>query len=384
MKSRLLFLSVVCLLAATPAFAQIENEIRSYVDSTELLVSNGKKMLEAKINVGDLQKSAEIFDYLSAFTADKPLSAFNYNEEIYLNAILGRWERLTEMLAGYSQFITRRSYYGTGQVAYSARQQMVDREATLRQDYMNSGLDGESLGVLDLLFHIVTAGADNKEYTTMLDEFNKNYPSGRYSEMIRNYLPGRWVRAAGSFSAGPGMIFSTGRLSETFKSGIAGNMSLDVLAGRVFASLYFQGGAMKIIRPFDITDGSQIITFSIDDKFNYIDGGLKAGILLVRGNRVNIAPYAAIGGASLISNLYDTGNDDNEFKAINTFFYGAGLHTEIKIKEIDYPTPYEVTKAYFSIKLEAGYNVMAKVKEDYFRGNIPYVSLAAVFGMGQF
>ena len=384
MKSRLLLLSMVCLLPATQVFAQIEQEIRSYVDSTELLVSNGKKMLEAKLNEGDLQKSAEIFDYLSAFTAEKPLAAFNYTEEIYLNAILGRWERLTEMLAGYSQLITRRSYYGTGQVAYSARQLMVDREASLRQDYMNSGLDGESLSVLDLLFHIVTVGADNKEYTTMLDEFKKNYPSGRYSEMVKNYLPGRWVRAAGSFSMGPGTIFSTGRLSETFRSGIAGNMSLDILAGRVFASLYFQGGAMKIIKPFDVTDGSQIITFGQDDKFSYIDGGLKAGILAVRSNRVNVAPYMAIGGASLISNLYDTGNDDNEFKAVSTFFYGPGLHAEVKIKEFDYPTPYEVSRAYVSIKLEAGYNVMAKVKDDYFKGNIPYVSLAAVFGMGQF
>lgn len=384
MKSGLLFLSLVCLLSATPVFAQIENEIRSYVDSTELLVSNGKKMLEAKLNEGDLQKSAEIFDYLSAFTAEKPLAAFNYTEEIYLNAVLGRWKQLTEILAGYSQLITRRSYYSTGQVAYSARQLMVDREASLRQDYMNSGLDGESLTVLDLLFHIVTAGADNKEYTAMLDEFKRNYPSGKYSEMIKNFLPGRWVRAAGSFSAGPGMIFTTGKLSETFRSGIAGNMSLDILAGRIFASLYFQGGAMKIIKPFDVTDGSQIIAFGQDDKFSYIDGGLKAGLLVSRSKRANIAPYLAIGGASLISNLYETGNDDNEFKALNTFFYGAGLHTEVKITEIDYPTPYEVTKAYFSIKLEAGYNVMAKVNDGYFKGNIPYVSIAAVFGMGQF
>ena len=49
---------MVCLLPARRVFEQTEQEIRSYVDSTELLASNGEKMLEAKLNEGDLQKSA--------------------------------------------------------------------------------------------------------------------------------------------------------------------------------------------------------------------------------------------------------------------------------------------------------------------------------------
>ena len=68
--------------------AQIGQEILSYVDSTELVVQNGRKMIFKELNDSNLTKVKEIYDYLSEATANKHYAAFYYIEDFYL------WGRL--------------------------------------------------------------------------------------------------------------------------------------------------------------------------------------------------------------------------------------------------------------------------------------------------
>lgn len=78
MKIKYLFICFI-LVSATPDIdAQINKEIKAFVDSTELIVNNGSKMLEAKIIENDFVKGREIYDYHTEITAGKTYSALDY------------------------------------------------------------------------------------------------------------------------------------------------------------------------------------------------------------------------------------------------------------------------------------------------------------------
>jgi len=92
MKKQHLILSILILfLALNSVNAQIENEIRSYTDSIELLVTNGRKLIMQHIQTNDLKKVAEIYDYLVLITEEKNCRAFTYNEDIFIASIMYDW-----------------------------------------------------------------------------------------------------------------------------------------------------------------------------------------------------------------------------------------------------------------------------------------------------
>ena len=59
MKKTLLTLTTILLLYSN-AFTQIANEIASYVDSTEILVLNGRRLIIKELNDGNITKVKEI------------------------------------------------------------------------------------------------------------------------------------------------------------------------------------------------------------------------------------------------------------------------------------------------------------------------------------
>ncbi len=382
MRLRLIVIPLI-LLILTPALnGQIENEIRAYIDSTQLMVTNGHKMLEACIHEGDLNKAAEIYDYLTRFTHDKTRKAFSYREEVWLNTLFGRWESLADLLERYSDLSSRLTFSYYSAILPSISNQMREHEQSLRSGYMNSGLDAESLDLFDMLFHLILEGGRNVEYNTLFNSFRKSYPESRYREAIKRYFPDRYIRVAMGFSIGSGVLLPQGALGQNTGDGIAGMMSLDLPIGRVYASLYFQSGSLKLKEPYDVIDSEEILTFMPDEKFQYLDGGVRAGFLAVRNSRLQVAPFITIGGASLESKRYGPSENDKEFKALSSFIYGPGLHTEVRLTGFD---PYRTGGlTYVSLKLEGGLNIVAKSHHEHFRGNMAWINAALLFGLGEF
>lgn len=372
------------LLIAFHLNGQIDKEIRAFIDSTEVLAGNGRKMIEAKIMEGNMEKAAEVYDYLTALTAGKPLATFNYREDVWLNLLFRRWEKLAEILAGYSELINRRTNVYYSQILIAADERLHKDEQALRAGYMNSGLDGETLDLLDILFHAMLNGGRNNEYNSLLDNFRKRYPGSRYNDVVKGFLPGRYNRVALSFGMGPGLLLPTDNLGLTIGNGMTGNLSFELLYGRLLASLYFQSGAQKLRVPFEVTQGTELLSFHADEKFEYFEAGLRAGYLMVRGSRVNLAPFVTLGGASLQSMRYDSSLSDLEYKAINSFMYGPGLRTEVRLSTFGSKFYSYTEIAYISMKLEGGWNLFATSNHVRFRGSMPWASLALVFGIGEF
>ena len=90
--------------------AQLENEIKTYVDSTEVLVTNGRKMMVNKILENDYSKAHEIYQYLTNLTAEKTYSSFYYSEDIYLNILFGDWNNLVDILLDYENIGHKYTY----------------------------------------------------------------------------------------------------------------------------------------------------------------------------------------------------------------------------------------------------------------------------------
>ncbi|HEX2975147.1 MAG TPA: hypothetical protein VHO68_04355, partial [Bacteroidales bacterium] len=83
---------------------------------------------------------------------------------------------------------------------------------------------------------------------------------------------------------------------------------------------------------------------------------------------------------------YDGEEDKKEYKVLNSFSTGIGIHTEIKFTEFKTKgyNYYGFTNSYLSLKLDGGYNYITKFKDDYFKGNTGYFTVALVWGMGDF
>ncbi len=366
--------------------AQIENQIRLYVDSTEIMLNNGRKMLLETISNNDFSKVAEIYGYLEDITTDKNYSAFNYNEDLILNILMGDWPATTRLMSDYYEEVDRYTYPNAVQFGSLLYDLVSSKSESLLADCLNSGIDDESYSLIDIFIYLLKTGEVNQEYSLMLKAFRKQYDPSKYDGFIAGFIPSPLVKGALAIAVGSGVNIPTGNLAGMFHPGAMFNMSMDVNIQKVFTSLYICGPNLKLKTPFDVSNGFTTLSFDEGESFSYFHGGLKAGYFITRSEWFQFAPFATVAGTVLESQLFETNEDGQEYKVFNSFTYGLGLHSEIKIMEFDAPGYYSYYNmpGYLGLKLEAGYNIMTNVVNHYFTGDIPYVSVSLVLGMGDY
>ncbi len=385
MKRFILLISIIWLISSFQIKAQILDEIKSYVDSSEFIVNNGRKMLINKIAGNEYEKTREIYIYLTELTAGNNYSAFSFTEDLWINILVGSWGNITELMINYNQDGHKKIYPETFEIV-SALYDKVTKECDLLSfECLNSELDFESKKVMDLLFYMLKTGTADQVYNSKLKEFRKSFPESKYNDFINGFLPGIKIKTSFAWSIGSGINYFTENLAEDYKPNASVNMSFDFNIGRVFSSFYLRGTNMKLKIPFSILSNTGMIDFEYNEKFHFFDAGVKAGYFMVRNNYFHVAPYLSASGSVFESTLYDTESDGDEYQILNCFTYGAGLHTEVKIKEFEYKNMYGYgTNNFISLKLEGGYNIFTKFKDNYFKGNNPYITVAFVWGMGDF
>jgi hypothetical protein len=254
-------------------------------------------------------------------------------------------------------------------------------------DSKSSQIDEQAKMLIEVLLTYIEKTSD-EEYNDMLAAYKKKFKNQKYDSFEKEFMPNKVIKASWNISLGSGMVFTTKDLSANFSNNASFNFGMDFNVHKVFTSLYLHGTNLKLKEPFMTVSSVDTVHYKLNEKFTYLDAGLKAGYFLARSNRFHLAPYASISGSFLESTRYDNAKDnDLEYEIFNSFTYGAGLHTEIKVHDFKSNNMYyygSTTNGYLSIKLEAGYNKILKFKDTYAIGDTPYIICALVLGFGQF
>lgn len=387
MKRNLVVILITVLLPLS-AFSQIGNEIASYVDSTEILVKNGRKLILKELTDSNLIKTKEIYDYLTAETRDEPYSAFYFLEDMYINMLVGDWGTINNLMLEHEKLKNKTVYPNSQEISSKLYELTLSNKQTILSSCELSQIDEQAKMLIAGLFKYLEKESSDKEYNEILVAYKKKYDNQNYESFVNGFMPKKIIKASWNFSFGSGMVFTTGDLAKNFSNNASFNMGMDFNIHKVFTSLYLHGTSLKLQEPFMATSDIDTLNFGLNEKFTYLDAGLKTGYFLVRSNRFHVAPYVSISGSFLESTKYDDPEDnDLEYEIFNSFTYGGGLHTEIKLHEFEYKNMYYYggkTGGYVSLKFEAGYNKILKFNDKYAIGDTPYIICALVLGFGQF
>jgi len=385
MKKILTLVIIVLSTLINTANAQIEAEIKSFVDSTEFFINNGRKLIAKSIENKDYNKVKEVYDYLIAKTQDSKYSAFYVSEDLYINLLLKDWEKVSQTAKDYKDYSGKVYYKDMFNIINLLWQDVRENIDDVRNNLSQTILPPEDKEILEIFTLLLKNEKANLEYSKRLKVYNKIYPKNDYHAFIKEYLPRGYYSGAYAFSLGSGVNFTMGNLSSSFNSNASFNISMDINVNKVYTSLYINGSSLKLQKPFSVSNKERELDFKLNEGFEFIDVGLKGGYFVVKTNRVQVAPYGTLSGCYLRSNQYEYQYDDLEFNVFNTFSYGLGLHNELKIKDFKYKTiNNRETKTYVSLKVDAGLNYLSKVNHDNFKGNMAYVTAAIVWGFGEF
>lgn len=371
--------------------AQIEKEILSFVDSTEYVINNGRKFLLEEIRSYNYTKAHEIYLFLDQKASEKQCDAFTYNEHLLISLLTSDWGNFMAEAESINKQRVSLCYRSSSVMERELYEEVAKNLPHIEKKIQVAEISQEEKDLLYLYQYIFQSEKDEKVYSADLKVFKKSYPSSRFSIFIDTYFPKPEKPASMAFGFGASAGFPQGNFKTTFTNGFGLAMDYDICIDKVYVSLFINGTFPGVATPFYAESEDGFVTdFKLNDKFDYFQGGLKGGYYVVRNDRFHVAPYLAIGGASLTSNIYPSQQDNNkEVKMFSSFFTGPGIHTEVKIYEHKGGTnvPYYYSynpSGYVSLKFDAGYNFITNQKHEIIKGNILYASLTLVWGIGKF
>ena len=386
MQKSLFLIVLLLILFSFSGTAQVATQIRTYVDSTEAQVVNGRKLLIQKLTQNNDHQANEIYQYLSGLRKENNSEAFNYTENIYASLLLGNWNQLINYLKQYRQANSQYPYPANDPLVKVLYDRLTRVADSLMAESQQSGLDTESQKVIALLLQYIKNGAPDDKYDRMYHSYKREYRTSAYGDFVNSYLPAATIKGSVSLGGGPGAIFPTGRLGEKFSPTLKSCFSLDFSINKAFVSLYVTGAGFNLKEPLLALSDTDSLFFSTEDTFSYFEGGMKAGYFLVRNNWLQVAPYFNISATNLESNLFKEEEDDGrELGVMNSFTFGPGVHTALKLYQYDqkdmrgFPNMF-----YFALKMDAGYNMAAHYEQKYFKGNTPGFIVGIVYGIGHF
>lgn len=386
MKRNLLISILLVVLSALSTNAQIEHEINAYVDTTEVIIKNGRKLFIKTIKEKDDPKAREIYQYLESLGSTIVLSAFDYNENLFASAVLGNWNTTLSYMQEFRQRTQKSVYPSADQLLMILQERLSRENDSLLLSLNATAIDSESKKIVELFLYAAKMGAADVHYNRLLKQFHKDYRHSAYTDFLNDYLPRVKPKAGFGMSAGPGMVMPQGSLANHFSHGTGGDLSFDFNINKVYTSIYLLGSGLALKTPFTAISSTDTLSFTNAEKFHYFEVGGKAGYFIVRNNRFHLAPYLSLGQTKLESKRFDNSKDDDrEYKVVNSLSYGSGIHSEIKLSESKKRhTNVQKEDTYWSIKLDAGYNMINKFADAHFIGNTFNISLAIVMGSGSF
>lgn len=396
MKKSILISLLIMFMGIGSSNAQIANEIRSFVDSTEILMNNGRRMLIQSLIQKDVLKATRIFLYLNDESSGKSCSSFNYGEELYIRILLSDWNGL---LTHMEQIKEKRELSPCYQFTEKFNDRLYkltnERFDAIRNEIDLYEMSAEQRELLNLTLYLFRSGKADDEYSAKLKSFRKKYPNSAYNDFLTLYLPDPIYKAGLGITIGPGFVYPQNSLADYFKSNWTFHFSYDFYFGNVYSSLMISGGQLELKKmlPNYLLNTNTAVPVSVGDGFSFFDGGLAAGYMFLNNRRIRLAPYLMIGGITIESSYYPEDSNLKEITPVNSFYFGPGIHCWLKIAEFKannafwYGPYYQAAspnaKSTISLQVNAGYNFMTNMYPE-MKGNVSYLRAGIVWGMGNY
>lgn len=365
-------------------YGQIGNEISSYVDTTESTIIKGRGLLQQTLLNAQVDKAAEIYDYLIDFTAEKNISAFHFNEKIAILTILNRWERWDVTAKNYFE-LNKMYVYETDNSLYNALYSILFHNA---DDFMlncnTSEVSEEQRKVVEYYLEYVENGV-SEQYIQLNKEIKEQYPISGYSDFVVYFMPEIPTKASFGISMGPSFHALNGSLAQNFEVKSGGYMSMDFNIEKIYMSFYFDILTYKLISEFTGNTTAGELEFKSGEEFVCRRAGLKTGYFIARANRFHLSPYVNLSAGTLESTRFTSVESELEYKVFNTFVYGVGLHTELRITDFEIKDSFgNKSNSYLSVKLDATYDNISKVNHPINSVTLPSLNIGVVWGVGSF
>ncbi|MCK5028712.1 MAG: hypothetical protein KAR57_03700 [Bacteroidales bacterium] len=380
-------LLIVFLILTSNIYSQIEKEISSFVDSSELVITNGRRLLIQSVKEKDHEKIKQIYEYLLDVSTEKGCYAFSFIEELYINTLISDWDKWINLASNLEN--ENRKY--CFQIKYELRE-ALSYEIANNVDvllYNSNYLANEERQIIDIYLYIIKYGSENEVYNKKIQDYKKEFKNSKFNYFLNNALPRPNLKGATGVSLGANSILLTNNLDESFTSKLAFSMSWDFNISKFYGSIYMVGGEFQLQTSYVTQIDGSSYTFEKGEEFNYLEYGFNGGMYLLRGHRFHVAPYASISGSFLKSNIYEPKEEreDDEFRPIKAFSCGFGLHTEIKLIEFKAKNFYYTgasENSYIGLKLDFGYNYLTTQEDILFKGNVIYFRPALIWAFGDF
>lgn len=258
---------------------------------------------------------------------------------------------------------------------------------TLRAAVAASALSAEEKGLLQLYLQLLKTGERNDTYGQMVQEARMQHTSTPYHDFVNTYMPKQPVKGSISLTLGANLFIPTGELHSRFAPRGVPFAALDFNISRAYLSLYISAGKLKLRNALSVVSDSKTYDFASGSDFAYFEGGILAGYSVVHNSRVMLAPYLALAGSTIESDIYKAAKDDSkELRVYRTFAAGPGIHSEVKLFDFGLGSG-SAEKAHennISLRVDAGYNFAATSLLPEFKGNSGYLRVALCWGIGNF
>ena len=386
---KLLFSLCIIFFPFVNLYSQIEEEIFNYIDSTEIIFTNGNKMLLAEIRRGNPEKASEVFHFLIDKAKQENYQAFSTLEKIYALSILEEWELWLETAKSYSSDYQQSRTNLHQSIQDDLFNFLVTKSTELREKVLLMNFTDEEKDLFELFFELIQFGTSDYYYQ-LVSNFEHKYPGSAYSGFLDAYFPKKKGQTAFNFGFGTQLIAPSQQLADYFNYSALFSMSMDFAINKTYVSLFLGAGNLKLQKAFTGSTQNDVFDFKMGEDFSYFEGGIAGGYFLVRSKHLQLAPFVDFGGSYLRSSRFEPIDSEYEFEVFNHVIFGGGIHTELLLATFSpknymtYNPYYMPMNSYISLKFDAGYHVLANFSSEQFRGDLPFARLALVYGFGDF
>jgi len=380
---------VLCITGFFFSGAQIVTDIKAYVDSTEILFVNARKMIIQNLLRNELQRATELFVFLKDSAHNQNCIAFTYEEELYIFTLLKDWQGLKSHMDNIQDLKKRNLCYSfPDNLDFRLKTLIAERYSGLLANMNSENLNAETKALIDMYLHITKSDKMDDEYARKRKQFMKRYPASASKHFNSEFLPETHIKGGIGISVGTISYLPHQTLSEYLTPRLGFAYSLDFYLKDLFFSAAVGIGSLYLKKdlPGSLMQYYPNVTLANNEDFALLDLNLLAGYDFFKSKKLKLSPYITMGMMSVSTDLHQYGKDLNELVVLASGYAGPGVQFYAQLWEKKQNNKYLFsTYAYppdewlsIGFHIHAGYNFLFD-KTPAIKGDISYIKVGLTF-----